>query len=157
MSLTYVTLPAEVEDSLVELLKSRIADVKDIAALTEGDFSEDDQIVTETPAIRIFFRSEPFDRTTDQTATVYQSRQSWVVLCGAQDQRDFKSERKGALELLGRVCVALAGARLTLPSQGQRPQVVLAASSVFQVGAEGTWYSLEMSVESVSSFPGDNS
>jgi hypothetical protein len=147
-----MTLPDEVEAALVAMLKLKLEDVPDVSGLTEGDFNESDQIVTRTPAVRLFFRNEPFDHTTDQTALTYQSRQAWVVLCGAQNIRDFASERKGAMNILGRVCDALAGARLTLPSQAQRPQVVLVQSSLFQVGADGTWYMLEISVESITQF-----
>ena len=145
----------EIENALLELLKSALADVNDIAALTEGDFNEDDQIVAGTPAIRIFFRTEQLDRAHDHMALTYQSDQNWVALCGAQDQRDFGSERKGALDLAGRACNGLAGARLALSDQTQGPQVVLRRVSLFQVSAEGTWYSVEFSVESITQFAGN--
>lgn len=148
MNLTRIS---EVEDALVALLKSKL-DVRDIAALTEGDFNEDDQIVTSTPAIRIFFRSEQLDRRTDNTALTYQSGQSWMVLCGAQNVRDFQTERQGAQDLVSRAMDALAGARPALPSQTQGPQMVLVSVSLFQVSSEGTWYALECVLESIVQF-----
>ena len=146
---------AEVEDALVELLKAKLPDVKNIGALTEGDINEEDQIVTDTPAIRMFFGSEQFDRARDLMALTYQSGQSWTLLCGAQNQRDLGSERKNALDLLSRVLDALAGARLVLPAQTQGAQVVLKRAGLLQTGPDGTWYLVEFAVESIVQFTGN--
>jgi phage gp37-like protein len=144
---------AEVEDALIGRLKDKLNDVGDIAALTAGDFNDQDQLITGTPAIRVFFRTEQLDRrVTDQTATTYQSIQAWIVLCGAQSLRDFASERIDAQNITSRACDALAGFRPKMPSQEQGPQVVLKSVQLFQAGAGGSWYALEVHVESITQF-----
>jgi len=146
----------EVEDALLGLLKAALPDVKNIAALTEGDVNEEDQLIAEPPAIRLFFGAESFDRARDHMALTYQSGQSWTALCGAQNRRGVEDERADALELLGRVLDALAGARLAgLASQTQGPQVVLKRVGLLQMGPDGTWYLVEFAVESIVQFTGN--
>lgn len=146
----------EVEDALVGHLKAKLpAMQRQIASLTDGDFDgAGDVIVTDLPAVRVFFRSGRLNPGRDITALTYQAALGFVVLCGAQSLRDKADERQDAQKLAGDVLRVLAGKRLeNLPSSGQRPQVVLGPEvALFQTGPQGTWYAVAVTVEGITQY-----
>jgi len=152
----------EVEDGLVGHLKAALPAMdRQIASLTNGDFNAGgDVIVTDLPAIRVFYRTGPLargaGRMNDSTALTYDAALGFVVLCGASNMRSRAEERKDALELVDDVLDALAGKRLEgLPSyqMSRGPQVVLQnAGELFQFGPDGTWYAVPVVVEGITQY-----
>lgn len=150
--MTQIAHIAEVEDGLIGLLTGGL-DLNNIGTLSAEDFQDDDTIVTDTPAIRLFFSGEDL-ATVELKALLYDSKQSFIVLCGAQSLRGKDDERRGAYELVTQVCDVLAGARFDLPSHQQRPLVKLVRVKLMQSNENGTWYALEISVEHFHMFSG---
>ena len=146
---THIT---EVYDALIALLKQRVPGVA-VESLTDQQFDErNGRLLAKPPAVFLALRDEQLDRRRDHTATTYQSAQTFLAVCGALVLRSTEEQRVGALELLQKVCDALAGARLTLPSSANRAQVVLGAVRLAQFDEEGTWYELQFTVDSVAQF-----
>jgi hypothetical protein len=85
---------AEVEDALIALLKTRLLDVKNIGTLSAEDFKDDDTIVADTPAIKLFFSGDQMS-TDEITAVLYDSKQTFI--CAGR--RICAARRKSAAEL----------------------------------------------------------
>ncbi len=147
---------AEVSEALVARLSS-IPELKDkVAQLTDGELNGDaDIIITDLPAVRIFFRRGTFIEVHGPMALDYTDEQEFVVLCGAQNFSGPANERKDALSLLDTICDRLAGLRISgLPSHDQRPQVVLRDRALLQPPSAdyGTWYALVIAVTGITSY-----
>lgn len=149
---------AETQDALEKLLVSKLPGVT-VRGLTGSDFNEETNLlIVSPPAVLVQLVREDLESRRDHMALTYQSSQRFVIICGAKSLRSMEAGRILALELLSKVCDALAGARLTLESSAQKPIVrLLPGISVGQLDPEDTWYSLPIAVESVAQFSGNAS
>ena len=146
---------AETQAAIEALLKSRVPAGVIVRGLTGADFEEETALLVVTPpAALVMFRDEGLD-SKEAYGLIYDSTQGFSVIAGAVNLRGDNEERIGALELLNRVCDALAGARLGLAGTTQKPLVVLRRVYLGQFDAEGTWYVLEAEVVSVAQFSGN--
>lgn len=152
--MSYTTLIEEVEAALIAFATDKLSalNVKQISALTAEDFSEDDRIVTETPAVRFLLRSEDLTPGADAHRLTYESAQTWIALCGQSRPSTLDKERAAAQSLVSQMKNALAGARLPLPSNQTGAIVALSRIDLYQLGPEGTWYAISFQVESVTQF-----
>jgi phage gp37-like protein len=142
----------EIEAALLARLKSRLAGVQ-VAGLTAEDFDEHGDLIVEPPAALVAFQREGLDPRMDGDARTYISRQNFVVLCGARNMRGTADERVSALELVEQASVALAGARLLIPSSQQGPAwALLRGVEMVKFDERGTWYALRVEIESVAQF-----
>ncbi len=145
----------ETYSALEALLKKYVPPGVSVQALTDEDFDFDQGlIVAKPPAVLIVLREEAFSAPDDLRAVLYQTSQNFSVLCGAQSLRSSAEERMGALELLSAVCDALAGARITLPSNNYRAQISLVRAALAQLDPRGTWYELQIRMANVAQFSG---
>ncbi len=142
---------AEVQAALEALLAAGLSGGPkvDVRGLTGADFEEEtSRLIVQPPAVLVIFLGETLGDP-EAYGIKYKSNQNFTVIVGARDLRSESAERVNVLELLYRVCDALAGAKLQLASAAQRPLVVLGNVSLGQFDKDGTWYSLEVTVVSV--------
>jgi phage gp37-like protein len=149
----------EVEDAIVAHLQAALPGIAGhIASLSSEDFDEGgDAIVTDLPAVRVFYRTGALDAKNDQTALTYDARLAFVVMVGASNMRSRDDERKDALKLLGDVANQLAGKRLaglaSRSADASRPTIVLEnPGELMESTHRGTWYALPIVVEGKSQY-----
>ena len=147
------TLISESYAALETVLKANLPNVK-VQALTAADFDlESGKIIAKPPAVLLVFRREEL-AAQNQAGLLYESRQSYLAICGAENLRGVDEERMGALELLSRVCDVLARAKLQLTATPEPVFVALRRVELAQMELDGTWYSLEVELLGYSSYTG---
>jgi phage gp37-like protein len=149
----------EVYDALEALLDANLGGMKvNVQPFTSQSVSfEQDtfgKIIAQPPAVLLMLREASLDARNDHTATEYAMRAGFSAFIGAKALRSSDAERASALGLLTKVSNILAGARLSVPSAGNKLQVILERLGLAQLELDGTWYRLDFVVFGPCQFSG---
>ena len=142
-------------NALVALLTSQLGDV-DVDAIGDKDFDEQGDLTVKPPAARVAFIDEQSGKPVETQNQVYNTEQSFAVLCAVEDLRGVQEQRLASLGLAARVKHVAVGARLALSDGTQTEPIVYCGLQLLPTKSIGMACVVKLCVPNIAQFAAPN-